>query len=107
MALWLLLTSTIAGNQVGTGLIASALAATAWHVVAGMDRLELRNAAQSWQWFAWTPLRVVADTWRATRALVLHFRGATPGGTFVELALSPAGSRAERDSRHALLVLLV
>ncbi|MGH9124046.1 MAG: hypothetical protein ACRDZ8_04875 [Acidimicrobiales bacterium] len=86
LALWLLLTATVAWNEVLTGVLAAALAATASSVVGREDkgspaghRWRRFRLAGGWRAVAVLPWRVVADTVVAVAALVDRLRGRPVG----------------------------
>jgi multisubunit Na+/H+ antiporter MnhE subunit len=89
MGLWLLLTSTTAPNDVLTGALAAALAATAAAAVDAVEPVAAGRARVPVGWFLALPVRVVADTWRVTVALARDLAGRPVEGRLIEVAGAP------------------
>ncbi|MBV8960795.1 MAG: hypothetical protein JO087_18695 [Actinobacteria bacterium] len=100
--LWLVLTSTVVGNEVVTGIWAAALAAGATVVVLRHEPASRRTG--TWptaRIFARVPLRIVGETGGLVRVLVHRMRGQQPRSRFEEIAIGP-----EVEGREALATIL-
>jgi multisubunit Na+/H+ antiporter MnhE subunit len=101
VVLWLLLTSTVAPNEVVTGVAAAALAATAATLVRDDRPFAPQRVAGVVRYVAMLPARVAVDTWLLTVALVRQFgtrHGARELGQFREVAVSGSGALFETMS---------
>lgn len=106
-ATWLLLTSTVSFNEVGTGLAAAAIAASAATVVHAQEpvRTSLRP---SWVGYVVRlPVRVIGETWMATVALVRHLAGRRVRAQFREVRFPTTLRAAERRGFEALSTIVV
>jgi hypothetical protein len=107
LVLWLLLTSTVAANEVVTGLGAAAVAATTATVVHAQEQFDTRFR---WGWLRFVaalPVRIVTDTWLLARALAGRLAGAEPRGRFKEVRLPGTGLASERRAMETLSTIVV
>ncbi|HMC05246.1 MAG TPA: hypothetical protein VKJ83_07220 [Actinomycetota bacterium] len=107
LVLWLLLTSTVAANEVVTGLGAAAVAATTATVVHAQEQFDTRFR---WGWLRFVavlPVRIATDTWLLTRALAAHLAGAEPRGRFEEVRLPGTSLAPERRAMETLSTIVV
>lgn len=106
-ALWLLLTSTVSFNEVGTGLAAAAIAASAATLVHAQE--PVRTSARS-EWMGYVlrlPARVIVEAWVATVALVRHLSGRPVRARFREVRFPTTLRAGERRGFEALSTIVV
>jgi multisubunit Na+/H+ antiporter MnhE subunit len=104
--LWLLLTSTVAPNEVLTGLGAAALTAVVMIAVDAHEHIAARPRP-GWAPFAlYLPVRILVDTWLLTRALATRLRGRRVQGQYVEVQMPRAATAAERRAMEALSTIV-
>jgi hypothetical protein len=107
LVLWLLLTSTVAANEVVTGFGAAAVAATTATVVHAQEQFDTRFR---WGWMRFVaalPVRIATDTWLLARALAGRLAGAEAGGRFQEVRLPDTGLVPERRAMETLSTIVV
>jgi multisubunit Na+/H+ antiporter MnhE subunit len=106
VVLWMLLTSTVALNEVLTGLAAAGVAAV---VVVAVHAHEHIAARARFRWIRFVfavPVRVLVDTWLVTRLLVNRVRGHHVQGRYVEVHSPRSATAAERRGMEALTTLV-
>jgi multisubunit Na+/H+ antiporter MnhE subunit len=106
MALWLLLTSTVSGTEVITGLGASAVVALAAVAVRRRERVASVPAGR-WAIIALRiPPRVAVDSGRLVVALFRRLAGDGVPGRFVELPMRRTRIAADRRTDEAMAAIL-
>ncbi|HEX3424764.1 MAG TPA: Na+/H+ antiporter subunit E [Acidimicrobiales bacterium] len=99
--LWLVLTSTVAWNEVATGVVAAAIAAVVATLVRPRPPLTWRSLPGGWRAAAVLPWRIISDTGVAVAALFWRLRGRQVGH-LIELATD-----IREPADQALAALLV
>jgi hypothetical protein len=133
LALWLLLTSTVAPNEVISGCGAATFAASAAVAVEALDQRRASSNAQSrrkqargrqprkgpsreqpagkqqFDWvrrFAAVPVRVVVETALVTVAFINDLRGRRVNGHFIEVPVADPPRAAQRSSFETGMTIL-
>src|SRR5215211_1237979 len=106
MLLWLLLTSTVAWNEVLTGVAAAAVGALTVVAVHAHERIAAHPRLGWVRFVLPLPRRIAADTWFVTRALAARLRGRRIRGRYIELRVTRSADASERRARQAATTVI-
>jgi multisubunit Na+/H+ antiporter MnhE subunit len=113
MALWLLLTSTVAFNEVFTGFAVAAVAAGATTTVHAHQPVPTTPRPEWIRYVLGLPVRIAADTWLLVLALGDRLRGGGGGrggrapGRFEEVRMLTTRRASDRRGMETLSTIIV
>src|SRR5919198_6140761 len=109
LGLWLLLTSTVAFNEIGAGVVAAAVAATVATAVHAREKVAtpLRPGREWLRFGLALPRRIVADTWLLIRVLGGRLTGRDVDGGFRAVPLPETGEAGERRMLETLATIVI
>ena len=106
VVLWVLLTSTVARNEVFTGFAAAAVAAVVVVAIHAHEHIAARVRLGWIRLLLAIPVRVFVDTWVVTLSLVRRIRGQRVEGRYVEVRSPRPATAAERRGMEALWAIV-